>query len=46
MAGGVLPVMKHMPGHGRAIADTHLELPTVERRSANCSGTISRRSGR
>lgn len=30
IAGGVLPVMKHMPGHGRAKADTHLELPVVE----------------
>jgi len=30
MAGGVLPVMKHMPGHGRASADTHYELPTVD----------------
>lgn len=29
LAGGVLPVMKHMPGHGRATADTHLDLPTV-----------------
>ncbi len=29
LAGGVLPVMKHMPGHGRAAADTHLDLPTV-----------------
>ena len=29
MEGGVLPVMKHMPGHGRAAADTHLELPHV-----------------
>lgn len=28
-AGGMLPVIKHMPGHGRATADTHLELPTV-----------------
>ena len=27
--GGVLPVMKHIPGHGRAAADTHFELPHV-----------------
>ncbi|WP_294541651.1 beta-N-acetylhexosaminidase [uncultured Rhodoblastus sp.] len=29
MAGGVMPVMKHIPGHGRALADSHLELPIV-----------------
>jgi beta-N-acetylhexosaminidase len=29
MAGGVLPVMKHMPGHGRAGVDSHLALPRV-----------------
>lgn len=30
IAGGVLPVVKHIPGHGRARADSHLELPVVE----------------
>lgn len=29
MAGGVLPVAKHMPGHGRTTVDTHHDLPTV-----------------
>lgn len=29
LAGGVLPVVKHLPGHGRANADTHHHLPTV-----------------
>lgn len=29
LAAGVLPVVKHLPGHGRATADTHLHLPTV-----------------
>ncbi|MBS0527790.1 MAG: glycoside hydrolase family 3 protein, partial [Proteobacteria bacterium] len=28
--GGVLPVLKHIPGHGRATADTHHRLPVVE----------------
>jgi beta-N-acetylhexosaminidase len=30
MSGGVLPVMKHVPGHGRAFSDSHLELPVVD----------------
>lgn len=30
MEGGVLPVMKHVPGHGRATADSHEALPVVD----------------
>lgn len=30
LAAGVLPVIKHMPGHGRASVDSHYELPVVE----------------
>ena len=29
LAGGVLPVLKHMPGHGRATVDSHFDLPRV-----------------
>jgi beta-N-acetylhexosaminidase len=29
LAGGVLPVVKHMPGHGRATMDSHFDLPLV-----------------
>jgi beta-N-acetylhexosaminidase len=29
LAGGVLPVVKHIPGHGRATKDSHLDLPVV-----------------
>jgi beta-N-acetylhexosaminidase len=28
--GGILPVLKHIPGHGRATADTHFRLPAVD----------------
>jgi beta-N-acetylhexosaminidase len=30
LANGVLPVIKHMPGHGRVKDDPHLTLPTVD----------------
>src|SRR5262245_49966494 len=30
LEGGVLPVLKHLPGHGRATADSHDRLPVVE----------------
>ena len=28
--GGILPVLKHIPGHGRATVDTHFKLPVVD----------------
>ena len=31
-AGGAFPVIKHMPGHGRALCDSHHELPRVDAR--------------
>lgn len=30
MEGGVIPVLKHIPGHGRALVDSHLDLPVVD----------------
>lgn len=30
LAGGVVPVMKHMPGHGRTVVDSHHDLPRAE----------------
>ncbi len=30
LAGGVLPVIKHVPGHGRAAQDSHKALPVVD----------------
>ena len=39
MDGGVLPVMKHIPGHGRATADSHLALPRVTTEQEELSAT-------
>lgn len=39
IAGGVVPVVKHVPGHGRALADSHLELPVVETPLAELEAT-------
>ena len=30
MAGGILPIIKHIPGHGRATVDSHKSLPSVD----------------
>ncbi len=37
LAGGVLPIVKHIPGHGRAGVDSHLSLPVVEADAATLS---------
>jgi beta-N-acetylhexosaminidase len=37
--GGVLPVLKHLPGHGRATADSHLRLPVVATDRASLEAT-------
>jgi len=39
LEGGVLPVMKHIPGHGRAGADSHLALPRVAASAADLSAS-------
>jgi beta-N-acetylhexosaminidase len=39
MDGGVLPVLKHLPGHGRATVDSHQRLPVVEADRATLEAT-------
>lgn len=40
-AGGVAPVIKHIPGHGRARADTHVELPVVDASAAELAADFA-----
>lgn len=37
--GGVLPVVKHIPGHGRALVDSHLDLPVIDAEIEELSDT-------
>jgi beta-N-acetylhexosaminidase len=39
LEGGVLPVLKHIPGHGRATADSHERLPVVHADRATLEAT-------
>ena len=39
-AGGVVGVVKHMPGHGRALVDSHKELPVVTASEAELESDI------
>ena len=45
MRGGLLPVIKHMPGHGRALVDSHNDLPRSTPRWPSWRRRISRLSG-
>ncbi len=40
-AGGVVGVVKHMPGHGRALLDTHYHLPTVTASAAELEDDLA-----
>ncbi len=39
MDGGIIPVLKHIPGHGRASLDSHLDLPVVNTPLAELEAT-------
>jgi beta-N-acetylhexosaminidase len=39
LEGGVLPIVKHMPGHGRARVDSHKALPVVDEDAATLRAT-------
>jgi len=40
-AGGVVGIVKHMPGHGRALVDSHQELPTVTASAADLAADMA-----
>lgn len=40
-AAGTIPVIKHIPGHGRALADSHHELPRVTASAAELAADIA-----
>ncbi|HEY9079842.1 beta-N-acetylhexosaminidase [Magnetovibrio sp.] len=39
MKGGVAPIIKHIPGHGRALVDSHMDLPLVDAPRADLENT-------
>jgi beta-N-acetylhexosaminidase len=39
LEGGILPVIKHMPGHGRAVVDSHASLPVITATRGELRGT-------
>jgi beta-N-acetylhexosaminidase len=39
LAGGIAPVIKHLPGHGRAVVDSHFDLPIVGASAAELRAT-------
>ncbi|WP_426246845.1 glycoside hydrolase family 3 protein [Nocardioides sp. LHG3406-4] len=39
VAGGIVPVLKHFPGHGSVLADSHRTLPVQERSMAKLRST-------